>query len=121
MNGFIDQDLLDLIRCAIRAGWVSVVNDPYGDFKEYFVPLSNEDLLVLSRTMLSTSSAETVYEYVVSVGENEVATAVVSTKDKIHSPAQQVVLELFCQCAHQIVAQEMRGLLNSQVEKVYHS
>ena len=121
MDEFIDQALLDLIRRTIRAGWVSVFNDPYSDFKEYTVHLSNESLLVLSRIRLSTSPSETIYEYVISVGEDDVAGAVVSTKDKLHTPAQQVVLELFCMCARQIVAQEMRGLLNSQAEKVYHS
>ena len=120
MDDFIDANLLALIRHSIRAGWISVFNDPHGDFKEYSVYLSNNDLLVLTRTMLSTSPTETVYEYMISIGENDVVGAVVSTKDKIHSPEQQLVLELFCQCANQVVAQEMRGLFNSQVEKIHH-
>ncbi len=121
MDKFIDKALLNLMRRTIRAGWISVYNDPYGDFKEYTVPLSNEELLVLSRTRLSTSPSETVYEYFISVGENDVAGVVVSTKDKLHTPAQQVVLELFYMCVQQIIAQEMRSLLNSSVEKVHHS
>lgn len=120
-QNIIDPELLKLIQHTLQAGWISVYSDLDGDYKEYTVPLMDDKLLILTRALVVSDATEAVYDYCLTIGEQEIARTIISTKQKIVSGNDQVMLNLFTQCAQQVITQEIRALMHSHRDRTYLS
>ena len=120
-QNIIDPKLLELIRHTLQAGWISVYSDLDGDYKEYTVPLTDDKLLILTRSLVVSDATEAVYDYCLTIGGQEIARTIISTKQKIVSGNDQVILSLFTKCAQQVIAQEIRALMHSHRNRTHLS
>ena len=120
-QNIIDPELLKLIQRTLQAGWISVYSDLDGDYKEYAVPLMDDKLLILTRALVVSDATEAVYDYCLTIGGQEIARTIISTKQKIVSGNDQVMLNLFTQCAQQVITQEIRALMHSHRDRTYLS
>ena len=120
-QNIIDPELLKLIQRTLQAGWISVYSDLDGDYKEYAVPLMDDKLLILTRALVVSDATEAVYDYCLTIGGQEIARTIISTKQKIVSGNDQVMLNLFTQCAQQAITQEIRALMHSHRDRTYLS
>lgn len=120
-QNIIDPELLELIRRTLQAGWISVYCDIAGDYKEYTVPLADDKLLILSRALVVSDATETIYDYTLNIAGQDIAQTFISSKNKMPSENDQVILSLFTQCAREIITQEMRALFHSHRDKKHSS
>lgn len=114
------MELIDFIRGVLISGGVCVYSDETGNIKEYTAPMSESQFVNLSRMVLSSTPQETRAKYTVCVGDIAMTEIVISSKKRIFTPEEQAILGLFNLCAKQVIAQEMRAIMNMATGKVYH-
>lgn len=112
-QNIINPKLLELVKAHLQAGWISVETDLAGDFKAYTVPLANpnENMTITCEVVASNNNFAT-YEYAIMVNEKLVAETLIYSNQKTFSDNDKVFLDLMSLCAHQVIKQELRTLMN---------
>lgn len=117
-DAYISSNWSKIIQSEIKVGWVSSYVDPSGQTREYSIFMQNGQFLALT-----SEKIDDVYVYAIYLEDRELCFMSIPVANKIHTPSEERVLNLFNLCSSKVIWQEMnrfaKGPIIGQNNKSY--